>query len=62
MLRERGRSFSRYGGGVAEASDDLTFEIPDELYRRLQARAARHGKTAEEFVRDLIEEIATRLD
>lgn len=61
MLRECGRS-GRYGGGVAEASDDLTFDVPDELYERLEARAAWHGQTAEEFVRDLIEEIAARPD
>jgi predicted DNA-binding protein len=38
-----------------DETGDLTLEIPEELYERLKAHAARRSKIAEDLVRDLIE-------
>lgn len=62
MLQEVRYGADRYRGGVDDDNGDLTIDIPDELYERLRVRAAWHSKTPEEFVRDLIEEIASRPD
>lgn len=61
MLRGRGFGRRGYSPAVTETGD-LEFNVPEELYMKLQEKAASVSMSAEDYVRELIRVIVNRTE